>query len=409
MAKDNLSELAAQIADNLANTALANVMNAIPDDVVKEQYRQELHKFLRGGVDVVLYNKDYRAYVKRGVYELGEKIAEDYTQAALKQIAEKLPPGNGRDALQRNIAELSREGLNALLDNGDWSALETKLTAAISDTAQNYVTDAGQYLACKSVQTIADNFKDRGRGKGNTAKNRQINALSKTMQENLADNIKIGVARIWQGQNFDAVCEEIFINVGKETAKKFVTENSEKYIGRFGDSIHRQVKFSGKGSRAVNKQLRNVQGSFEQAATQHVGQNVIAVLDGDKSVSEAVKDTAVGTIKDGAKNYAKGYGAELAEQGVKTLIRYTEKKVKNELARNVITGGLSKIANADMLMRGAGAIIDVGRSIKRLMNGEITKTEFLHEIGEKAVDRCSIIVCALIGANIGRSFGFCRR
>ena len=274
MAKDNLNELAAQIADDLANAALTNVMNAIPGETIKEQYREELQKFLRGGVDVVLRDKDYRAYVKRGVYEFSEKIAEDYTQAALTKIAEKLPPGNGRDALQRNIVELSREGLNALLGNGDWDALETKLTLAISETAQNYVTDAGQYLACKSVQTIAEQFKYKGRGRGNTAKNRQIRELSETLQENLAENIQIGVAKIWQGQNFDAVCEEILITTGKETAKKFIAENSGKYIGKFGDSLYRQVKFSGKGSRAVNRQLKNILVS----RCEHADSRVLGVL-----------------------------------------------------------------------------------------------------------------------------------
>ncbi|MBR1904648.1 MAG: hypothetical protein IJ824_05700, partial [Alphaproteobacteria bacterium] len=126
---------------------------------------------------------------------------------------------------------------------------------------------------------------------------------------------------------------------------------------------------------------------------------------GEKSISEAVKDTAVGTVKDGAKNYVKGYGAELAEQGVKTLITYTEKEVKNKLARNVLVGGLNKIANADILMRGAGAIIDVGHSIKRLMNGEITKTEFLYEIGEKAAGYCSASVFGFIGMSMGGPLG----
>jgi len=72
-------------------------------------------------------------------------------------------------------------------------------------------------------------------------------------------------------------------------------------------------------------------------------------------------------------------GAEICAEAVKTLAQKAEK----EIGKGLVSNGLNKLANANTLMTAAGVAYDVGKALKQLMDGEITKAEFLQIVGEK--------------------------
>jgi len=90
-------------------------------------------------------------------------------------------------------------------------------------------------------------------------------------------------------------------------------------------------------------------------------------------------------------------GAEICAEAVKTLAQKAEK----EIGKGLVSNGLNKLANANTLMTAAGVAYDVGKALKQLMDGEITKAEFLQIVGEKGTAAVLSSVFTAVGTAVG--------
>lgn len=402
---DNFQELASEIACSLTEEALSAAMNHIPDDIMKGEYREKLTEFLQGGIHVALTNEDYESYLKHGIYDAAEHMANQYTEAALKSIAGSVPDGILRKAVENDLSSLARDGISGICNGESFEAVQAMLISKASVLARERATEQAQFMVGKAIESIADRCKDKGRGKARTKKNLHIQALSDNLHDSICTNLEQSIDEIWQGRNLDAVCKDMLKRTGKQAIQRFVEENSQKFIQQAGNAIYSQFRFSGKGSRFKNRELRYAKSTFEEEAIRQVGQNTLDVLDGKKNIREATKDVVIGTAKNGSISYAKERGAELAASAVRELVKRAEKEIENKALREVATKGLGKLADANTLMQATSVVYDVGKALKQLIDGEITKADFLRIVGEKGTAVVVSSTYNMIGASVGMAIG----
>ena len=402
---NNFQKLASEIACSLTEEALAAAMNHLPNNMIKDEYKEKLTEFLKDGIHVALTGEDYELYLKDGVYDIAERMANRYTEAALKSIADSVPEGILRTAVKKDLSSLAKDGISGICNGESFEAVQAMLISRAFVLAREHATEQAQFMVGKAIESIADRCKDKGRGKAHTKKNLQIQALSDNLRDSIYTNIEQSVDEIWQGRNLDSVCKDMLKRTGKQVIQRFVEENSQKYIQQAGNALYSQFRFSGKGSRFKNHEFRYAKSTFEEEAIRQVGQNTLDVLDGKKNIREAAKDVVIRTVKNGSISYAKERGAELAASAVRELAKRAEKEIENKAIREVATKGLGKLANANAIMQTAGVVYDVGKALKQLIDGEITKSDFLRIVGEKGTAFVVSGVYSAIGAAAGAAIG----
>ena len=377
---DSFQELAAEIACSLAEEALATAMNHLPDDMKKDEYQKKLTEFLQGGIHVALSGEDYESYLRHGVYDAAEHMASQFTETALKSIAVSVPDGILKKAVEKDLSSLAKEGISGICNGESFENVQTLLISKASVLAKERATEQAQFMVGKAVESITERCKDKGRGKARTKKNLQIQALSGNLKDSICTNLEQSIEEIWQGRNLDAVCKDMLKRTGKQAIQRFVEENSQKFIQQAGDAIYKQVRLSGKGSRSANRHIRNATDIFLKEGFMHGVNNARAIRNGEKTIGKAAKDAVIGIAKDGSQRFVEEHGTELAVSAINALSVEAEKRIKNEVTRNVVKKGLGKLANKNSV----AAMVELAGSVKRLAKGEITKVEFLHEVGEKA-------------------------
>ena len=83
------------------------------------------------------------------------------------------------------------------------------------------------------------------------------------------------------------------------------------------------------------------------------------------------------------------------------MSKLAEKKIENEVIRNSSVKVLNKLSDSQTLVGVAGTVYEIGNTFKRLIKGEITKAEFLREIGETGTGAVVSGVYAMFGTTIG--------
>ena len=164
------------------------------------------------------------------------------------------------------------------------------------------------------------------------------------------------------------------------------------------------------GPKASGVKAINLKDDYLVSAYQ-ITDNFGAFLGGEKDFGQAVTDITANTAKNTAVTYTKKQGAELAAETVKVI----EKEVEKRIGKGMISNGLGKLANSNTLMTVANVAYDIGKELKRLMNGEISKTEFLQIVGEKGTAAVvssvftamgTMVAGPFIGAAIGSAVGY---
>lgn len=110
-------------------------------------------------------------------------------------------------------------------------------------------------------------------------------------------------------------------------------------------------------------------------------QNLFAVAQGNKEMSTAAKDTALGT----AQAAAIGYGTAFVGAGIKGAMQQSNKQAVRTLAGT----------NAPALA--VNVCLSLGSSVKRYVSGEITESQLLVEVGEKGAGMLSSAMMAALG------------
>lgn len=118
--------------------------------------------------------------------------------------------------------------------------------------------------------------------------------------------------------------------------------------------------------------------------------NLKKVIDGEKEISEAVIDTAIDTAKASAMSYAVTYSS--------TVIQAGAKQAGTKIGSNALQN-LGKSAKGPTLI--VTSTIEVSKSVKKFIDGDLDASGLFNELGEKGVG----ILCAEGGAVIGTAAG----
>ena len=213
-----------------------------------------------------------------------------------------------------------------------------------------------------------------------------------------------GIESLCSGNSLDAVKAELSA-IAQSHFQNFVHEQAKIFSKDLGNNVYKNFKFSGRSSRAKNKNLRDGTNLLADEFAFQITDNVMDFLDGKKNFGDAAKDIVVNTGANAVKTYTKRQGAELATEAFKTLSKLAEKEIKNQLIKNTATSALNALANSNTLMQVANAVYDVGKSLKRWLDGEISGTEFLREVGQKGTGVIVSGVFAILGTAVAGPIG----
>lgn len=305
--------------------------------------------------------------------------ANELVGNAIDNIAKYLPTDSEKKNFLDRIHEIKSEGIEVALNGEDY---QKYLNRGAYETSV--------FLANHYAKEILERAKKEfPRGKTCDAIFNALNEMSRK-----------GIEGLCSGESLDVVKRQM-ANIGREHLQKYIESQSRIWSKSIGNSLYRKIKFSGRGSRKKNQYLRAGRDIVADEFAFQITDNFGAWLGGEKSFGDAVKDVAINTAKKSAVNYTKKQGAELATEAVKELA----KKAEKEFGKGLVSNGLKKLANANTIMNVAGAAYDVGKALKRLMDGEITKVEFLQIVGDKGVSAVISSYTTMIGGALGGPIG----
>ena len=317
--------------------------------------------------------------IKQKISESASKIAND----AIENIARRLPDDAAKKDFIARIKNISAEGIDATINGQEYQKYLERGAYETSVFLANHYADETLKRVCKELPQ---------------GKTRQI------VTDSLYEMSHRGIEIFCSGGSIDEVKAELS-TIAKNHFKNYATEQIQHLSKNVGNGVYKQIKFSGRGSRAKNKNLREGTNLLADELAFQITDNFSAVLDGRKSLSSAAKDIAVNTAKNSAVTYTKRQGAELATSAIKELSKLAEKEIKNQLLKNTATSALNALANSNTFMQVADAVYDVGKSLKRWLDGEITGTEFLREVGQKGTGVIVSGVFATLGTAVAGPIG----
>ena len=305
--------------------------------------------------------------------------AKEIFAEAIDNIAEQLPNDDEKENFVNRMKKISAEGIDAVISGQDYrehleqGAYETSVWLAnhYADTALNRV------------------YKELPRGKTRDKIKDALNELTRK-----------GIECFCRGESLEVIKAELS-TIAKNHLKKYVKEQAKAFSKDTGKKIYTQLKFKGKGSREPNRYLKKATGMFSDELTLQITYNFGAWLDGQKNFGDATVDIVVNTTKNSAVSYTKEHGADLATKALKELATRAEKEIENQTIREGSVRVLDRLADSNTIKNIAGTVYDIGSAFKRLLNGEITETEFLREIGEKGTAAVVSGVYATFGTTAG--------
>ena len=318
-------------------------------------------------------------FIKQKISEGASKIAEN----AVENIACILPDDNAKKDFLVRMKNITAEGIYAVIDGQEYQSYLERGAYETSVFLANHYADAALNRLCEELPQ---------------GKTRQI--VTDALYEISHSSIEI----FCSGGSLDEVKAELS-TIAKNQFKNYAAEQIQNFSQNAGNGIYKKIKFSGGGSRTKNKYLREGTDLIAEEFTFQVTENLEAILDGRKNLDAAAKDIVVHTGKNFAVNYGKKQGAEIAAQAINRLSKLAEKEIKNKIAKNAVTSFLDKLADSNTLIQIAGAAYDIGKSLRRWLDNEISDAEFLREVGQKGTEVIVSGVFATLGAGVAGPVG----
>ena len=342
-----------------------------------------MEDFLNGVVDNV--TNDIVNDINQKISDGANKIVGN----AINNIAKYLPTDSEKKNFLERIDKIKSEGIEAAINGEDY---------------QKYLNRGAYETSVYLANHYAKEILERSKKEFPRGKTRD------TIFAALDEMSRKGIEGLCSGQSLEVIKHQLS-TIGKAHLQKYVESQSRIWSKNIGDNLYRKIRFSGRGSRKKNKYLREGRDIFAGELAFQITDNFGAFLGGEKDFGQAVTDLTVNTAKNTAVTYTKKHGAELAAETFKTLAKSAEKRI----GKGMISNGLGKLANSNTLMTVANVAYDIGKELKRLMNGEITKAEFLQIVGEKGTAAVvssvftamgTMVAGPLIGAAIGSAVGY---
>ncbi len=220
-------------------------------------------------------------------------------------------------------------------------------------------------------------------------------------------------------ENLEVVSRKVNNSKRSRSANDYVDD--EKYLKKTGVKISDQAKSNLKegaqnAQKAINRKdtvavVKNIAGTFHESgkAAAYSGgatcltmssiMNITAVIKGEKSLDDALADTAVDTGKTVAISYVAGGGLTTISHTLSnSSSKFISSLAKPNIPGNVIT-----------------AVILTGNTITRYMSGEISTQQCLLELGDKGLNFITtpysmaigqtLIPIPIVGAAVGALVG----
>ena len=309
--------------------------------------------------------------------------AEEIFDEAMAKVAERLPEGAARSEFISNLRKFGRESIREIVSGGDYQKF-----------VEQKAFDASKGLANGCANSVIQKvIKQLPRGRSRSILENTLTEMSQT-----------GIEKFCSGDSLEAIKLEL-----EEIAGRNASTYIQPYSDKFRKKIYSEVKISGSGSRKINRHIKVGAEIFTGALEEEIISAFGDVLSGRKNLSKVAEDLAVNTTKKTAVNFTKQQGSEIAAEAIKTLAKRAEKELQNTALKKLATNGLNALANSNTLMQFADTAYEVGKMLKKLMNGEISKAEFIQIIGEKGtavvISSYTTMIGGVIGGPIGAAIG----
>lgn len=314
------------------------------------------------------------------------KVAAETLFTVLHKVAEELPYENGKAVLENEVYDIASSGLQTFIDEESWQAAET----VIVNKTRGYVSSYAKSYAHSSLEKARQYLPS----------NKYALALCNDADYLAADIIDAAV----YGRDIDYICD-----MALDRAQQSLVKHGSSYVSdwtRTGIKAGAQrLHVQGRNSRKINRHIDSAADLMSDSLTGHLTDNIGQLVSGEKDLAEAVTDTAVGTARDTAIGYVEKHGAELAADAIKSITQSVAKKMGNEAAKQAVLRSGNMLANTNAVTAVAGAVIDIGTSFKELLDGKITKAQFLRKVGEQGSGACLATIYGTVGAVIGGPVG----
>lgn len=260
-----------------------------------------------------------------------------------------------------------------------------KLVSTIAEAKEKYGDNWQKHVAesdhIKPLEKIVDE----------TKKNPWLTVDDVRRAANSEDNLEV-VSRKYNNAkrsrtNQEYVEDQAYL---KEKGVKISKAGKERALehGTIADkSVNRQLNQAAvknmvnTGHSAGKMAAQNAMGT---AATMSGVMNIVAVINGEKDVKEALIDVAKDTGKATVTGYAMGNGLTVVAHSLSnSSSKFIQALVKSNVPGKIIT-----------------AVMATGDTLKRFGNGEITTEECIMEIGEKGLNLATIGYSSAIGQSL---------
>ena len=397
-------------AKQMAENALNVLDKRLPDFQNKDELLAEISFLAEQGIDCNGEIEFLEAVLKRRAIGKACSIANKQINKAIESVANEMPDNPHKEYVKNFLQSAVDESFEELRqadsieDAGRVAANVVRRYA--KQEAAKHIKKQGNQALDKAGELIVDKLRQRGRGKGNTKYNKQLKSNVQQGVTAAQDNLCSNIEAIFRGEkDVGQAAADMAKGTVVDYAAGQVKSRTSGIVTQGAKYAASKLHTTGKGSRKVNRNIDNVFGSVATGAAESLVENVTGVIKGEKDAKEAVKSVAVDTGKLAARDYMEKHGDKLVREAVAELAKQAEKRIANELVRRTAVTALTKIGNANAVMNVAGAAYDIGKSIKRFMDGEITQAQLMREIGEKGTGAVVSAAFAMVGTAVGGPIG----
>jgi len=392
-----------------AFTIIDRVSLMLPEGNAKEYLASASKSIINNGYRAFVRNEDWQRTIKQELKDYGKSYAKDVSHKAIAKARALLPDNQYTAAICQDADTLAMDIIDEVAKETSLDAIYAMARERVLATAK---TNAGGYAKERlnqsidyAVECLADKARRKGRGQAHSRYNQRVNRYAEQFKDCLKENSAYAVDRILNGESYEEVLADFVKSSAQESAGAVLADGSREAANKLIKDGAKRLHVSGKGSRKINRHIDSTADIVSDSFTGHLGNNIIDVVNGDKAIDEAIKDTAIATAKDSARTYMEKHGAELAKEAIETITAKVAQKMGNEATKQLVLKAGSSLANANTITAIAGGIYDVGKSFKDFLDGKISKAELLRQIGEKGSSACLSSMGATYGGGIGFTVG----
>lgn len=231
------------LSEFYVDQALQSVMDQLPDDESKKELQRELKELSLQGMNSVINGRGFEQELKQGAVHAAKFTANHYTKNALTALEKKLPSGKVKNVVVQNLQDLTQNGIESICNGANLDDVVNEMEASLSLKTKEYLKSESAKIGASWIDSIAGNFKDKGRGKGRTSKNRKINALTGQMKTNLALNIGENLDALWRGnKDLPTALGDVAFDTAANATVDFVKGQAEELGNKMLKSVSKTVE-----------------------------------------------------------------------------------------------------------------------------------------------------------------------